>query len=207
MRYNPYIAVLVGVALFCGCNEERTPTEVTAGTPVFNFSNGPESPNPKILRGQDFAWDITLDTRTNLASIIGPWDVPFPCAFSADPPVLLDYQDVASADETVIQRLRQLDDYYVFVIDMTGYPDAGGASCANLGTVYPIIATGTVDAVWTDNDLYAYLYDHTRKNSWGLSAHGEVEVIGGDIVNLNVRWRCRSGIGCTLGVVLTPDPR
>jgi hypothetical protein len=207
MKYSAYLAVLVGAALICGCNEQSTPTAVTEGTPAFNFSNGPESPNPMILRGQNWAWDITIDTKTSLAAIIGPWDVPFPCAFSADPPVLLDYQDVTSADETVVQRLRHLDDYYVFVIDVTGYPDAGGADCANLGTVYPMIATGRVDAVWTDNDLYAWMYDHNRKNSWGLSAHGEVEVDGSGTANLNVHWRCRSGVGCTLGVVLSPDPR
>lgn len=42
------------------------------------------------------------------------------------------------------------------------------------------IAEGTSDVVQTDNDVEAYLYDHNRKNAYGLSAHGVLTAPDGE---------------------------
>lgn len=54
----------------------------------------------------------------------------------------------------------------------------------------PPLAEGTSDVVLTDNDIYAWAYDHTRKNAYGLSAHGVLTAPDGERMIFNGHFRC-----------------
>ena len=44
--------------------------------------------------------------------------------------------------------------------------------------------------VFTDNDVWAWLYDHHRANAYGISGHGVLTAPDGE------RMRCNSGFRC-----------
>lgn len=54
----------------------------------------------------------------------------------------------------------------------------------------PPLADGTADVIVNDNDLYANLYDHNRKNAYGLSAHGVLQAPDGERMILNAGFHC-----------------
>lgn len=55
---------------------------------------------------------------------------------------------------------------------------------------YPPFGEGTSDVIQTDNDYQAWLYDHNRKNAYGLSAHGVLTAPDGERMIFNSHFRC-----------------
>lgn len=52
------------------------------------------------------------------------------------------------------------------------------------------IAEGTSDVVQTDNDIQAWLFDHNRKNPYGLSAHGVLTAPDGERMIFTAGFHC-----------------
>jgi len=97
-----------------------------------------------------------------------------------------DYQIIESpADFDLVMGLAKADDIPVFVYPDSILWDPCGYDDGNMW-----IVSGTLDAIYTDNDAYAYYNYHSRANSYGVMTHGVLFTQDGDPVNFSGGLRC-----------------
>lgn len=108
------------------CAPEPAPTELEAPAPEFNFTNGPATPGPFIVRlGDAPVFFFSADTKRDLLSIHIPLDVTF-CGGSS-PRNLADIQFVTTPSE--VQRVLALikdDDGAVQIYGTSDFTEAFG---------------------------------------------------------------------------------
>ncbi len=167
------------VAMFAACSESVDPIGEDAS---FNFSNGPESPGPFIVREVETGFFILFndDRASRLVSLVRAPDPPgdvLPCGGSQG----LDAADLQQVfhDRGAINMLLTGDDVSIYVYERAPFLAAlfGGGLCNAMLTVSPL-ARGSGDFTAHDNDAF---FSGTRTNAFGWSIRGTViAVAGGD---------------------------
>jgi hypothetical protein len=174
MKPHRFVA-LTGLAtlLLLGCTEGKAPTEANPTRPSDNFTNGPPTPGPLILRVREPDWFVFLfpDLRAQLTASVGI-EERF-SVFCEPEPITIPPQDLQFLFSPTgrIAVLVQGRDMPVVIYagaiagaDVTEF-------CTHLATA-PIIATGTAHIVFNHHDL-------SSEASNGYRAQGTVELTGG----------------------------
>jgi hypothetical protein len=163
--------ILLGAALVGGCADRPGPTE-TLDVPASGFSNGPTSPGPVVLRGQDDEFIFLVpDFRDNLTASIGTPDL-FAAWCDPTAPVTVvpyDFQQLTKPNGQIGELLKG--DALPVIIYGVGTVNF----CPDLATA-PVVATGTARFVETDRDFadppsYGYRATGTVTLTSGGSAH------------------------------------
>ena len=152
------------------------------------FAQGPPAQSgTHVFRDEAYGWWwVFTDWRRGYVAVVGRDIV----AFCNDEDVASwwTYQDnYAPAEEDLLITNIKGDDVITSVWPVTIWEYAD--PCEYILNNTPI-ADGTSDAILTDNDVYAWLYDHNRKNAYGLSAHGVLTAPDGERMIFNGHFRC-----------------
>ena len=139
-----------------------------------NFSNGPENPGPIVFRGQTEFGVFYADYKEGLIALHGA-DV---VEYCQNPDILfpiVDFQDILSPSDTDrIITLIHGDDVPTSVWPFVDF------DCELFLSEQPI-ATGTVDLVATDNDVFAFFsHEIPNMNAFTLKAHGKLAWTNGE---------------------------
>lgn len=172
----PRFVAFTGLAtlLLLGCSSSEMPTEGReSAAPSNNFTNGPSSPGPLILRLHESDWFVFLfpDLRANLTASVGI--VERFSAFCEPAPITIPPEDLQflfspTGRIAVLVKGRDLP----VIIYAGAIPGADVTEfCTQLANA-PIIATGTAKVVLNHQDL-------TSDASNGYRAQGTVELTGG----------------------------
>ena len=174
-------AVLVAVAL------------VFISAPVV-APDPPANSGPFVVRGEfdgadsDYWWGIA-DSKRGYVAIHGVDIVSWCEGTSPTGYNLWSFQDTnIPADEGLVHQLLKADDvltsvWPISILDAAFFCDP----LLEMGTP---LAEGTIDMILTDNDVFAYLYDHNRANAWGITGHGVVTAPDGERMRLSSGFRC-----------------
>ena len=172
-------AVLVAVAL------------VFAAAPVFAQGPPPTS-GPFVVRGtfdgadSDWWWGIA-DVKRGYFSVHGV-DVVSWCEGNPSGYNIWSFQDVnLPADEGLVHALQKGDDVLTSVWPISVLDDFFCIGILERGVP---LAQGTVDMVFTDNDVWAWLFDHNRANAYGITGHGVLTAPDGERMRCNAGFRC-----------------
>ena len=171
------LLTLAAVAIFAACSESVDPM----GTdPSLNFSNGPESPGPFVVREVETGFFILFndDRASRLVSLVRAPDPPgdvIPCGGAQG----LDEADLQQVfhDGGAINMLLTGEDVSVHVYERAPFLAAlfGGGLCNAMLTVSPL-ARGSGDFTAHDNDAF---FSGTRTNAFGWSIRGTVVAVAG----------------------------
>ena len=168
-RRQPALAGSLALLLFA-CGGSESPTEAhDAAAPVFNFTNGPASPGPVVLRLQESDWFIFLfpDARANLTASVGIVE-PF-SAICESGPVTIPPEDLQflfspTGRLAVLVKGRDMP-VVIYAGAMTNF-------CTDLTSV-PVIGTGTAKFVFNLADF------NSESSSNGYRAQGTVDLTAG----------------------------
>jgi hypothetical protein len=146
----------------------------------------PAESGPNVIRDEAYGWWwYFTDAKRGYVAFVGADPVAICSGGDADS--WWNYQEnYPPAEEGLIHFLAKGDDVpaSVYPISIWDY-----GACEYILS-FPPIAAGTADVVITDNDLDASLYDHNRKNAYGLSAHGALTAPDGERMIFNGGFRC-----------------
>src|SRR3954447_2912350 len=180
--------VLTGLAtlLVLGCSDDGVPASTE---PSNNFTNGPATPGPLVLRLHEPDWFVFLfpDLQAQLTASVGI--VERFSAFCEPGPITIPPEDLQFLFNPTgrLALLVQGRDMPV-IIYAGAIPGRDiGAFCAQLSTA-PIIARGTAHIVFNHHDL-------NSDASNGYRAQGVVQLVAGGLAPFN-------GV---VNVVATPD--
>jgi hypothetical protein len=158
--------------LFLGCTEGKAPTEANPTGPSNNFTNGPPTPGPLVLRVHEPDWFVFLfpDLQANLTASVGI--VERFSAFCEPGPITIPPEDLQFLFSPTgrLALLLQARDMPVLIYAGAVAGDIDDF-CTHLATA-PIIATGTAHIVFNHQDLRA-------EASNGYRAQGTVELTAG----------------------------
>jgi len=172
MRWRIPLVVVLALFAAVSCDQQlvEPPQETAVTSPTFDFSNGPAEPGASIVvrsEFDDFFWRFD-DSETGLIVIATADD--FECVdFDELTPVPVQelFQD---PPDTGLQMYFEGGWLNAAVFD--------GEECSDL------LAVGKIHNQWTDNDVYAWLYESGRSNAYGGSANGKI----GDY---QISWKLR----------------
>ena len=171
------LLTLAAVAMFAACSESIDPMGTDAS---LNFSNGPESPGPFVVREveTDFFILFNDDRASRLVSLVRAPDPPgdvIPCGGAQG----LDEADLQQVfhDGGAINMLLTGEDVSVDVYERAAFLAAlfEGGLCNAMLTVSPL-ARGSGDFTAHDNDAF---FSGTRTNAFGWSIRGTVVAVAG----------------------------
>jgi hypothetical protein len=171
MKSHRFVA-LIGLAtlLMLGCSGDGVPEPTS---PSENFTNGPATPGPLILRLSEPDWFVFLfpDLQAQLTATVGI--VERFSAFCEPGPITIPPEDLQFLFSPTGRLALLLQGREMPVIIYAGaIPGRDiGAFCAQLSTA-PIIATGTAHVVFN-------LKDFRTESSNGYRAQGVVQLTGG----------------------------
>jgi hypothetical protein len=170
------VVALTGIAtlLLLGCTEGKAPTEAGDPTPPSNnFTNGPPTPGPLVLRVHEPDWFVFLfpDLRANLTASVGI--VERFSAFCEPGPITIPPQDLQFLFSPTgrLALLLQARDMPVLIYAGAIAGRDIDAFCTQLSTA-PIIASGTAHIVFNHHDL-------RTDASNGYRAQGIVQLAAG----------------------------
>jgi hypothetical protein len=153
----------------------------------------PEQSGPNVYRWQGDMW---FDFSANgLIAFVGI-DVPLFCDEFVISAATGDYQSVLNPSDLGLEMVNaRLDDAMTFVYPASyAFDDDGNFDammlCGHIWDGDMEIASGTSDAVSTDNDAWAFDFEHKRTNSWHISVHGVLYTPTEDPVVLNGGFHC-----------------
>jgi len=163
------LAALLAIA-FLGCSDEEPVTRPTISQEL--DKDPPAQSGPRVARFEDYTYWFFSDLESELTIVVGLEVLPF-CEdgiFNVD---VIEMQEVTNPQtQDLVNTLVHGDDLVVTVWPLVeGY-------CYEFLENDPI-AWGTMDVVATDNDLYAWLNDQNRTNTWGFAGHGSLETADG----------------------------
>jgi hypothetical protein len=192
---RPLIAVLL--AVLPSCTDSPDPVAVAGVEPSAAITNGPSSPGPIVLRGQDDEFIFLVpDLEDGLTASIGTPDL-FAAWCDPTAPVTVvpyDFQSIDKPNGQLGELLKS--DALPVIIYGVGTVEF----CPDLATA-PVVATGT--ARFVEND-----HDFADPPSFGYRATGTVTFTTGGTAHFTgtVRW-VTTGSGqvrVRSNVVLTP---
>jgi len=172
------LLTLAAVAMFAACSESVDPMGTDAS---LNFSNGPESPGPFVVREVEIGFFILFndDRASRLVSLVRAPDPPgdvIPCGGGQG----LDEADLQQVfhDRGAINMLLTGKDVSVHVYERAPFLAAlfGGGLCNAMLTVSPL-ARGSGNFTAHDNDAF---FSGTRTNAFGWSIRGTVVAAEGE---------------------------
>jgi hypothetical protein len=183
MKSNKYFLVLL-ISFFVACGLFLSSTL---------SADPPENSGPHVFRYEEVNWFGIF--AGGMVAFVGA-DVPLFCEFGPDNPFgVWRVKDIENpAEQDLIVKQWKGDDVVTFV-----YPEAAvvmteyGIDVFHLcefDAMYGEVASGTTDAIITDNDAFAARNYHARANSWGLSAQGFLLTQSGDPVKFSGGFRC-----------------
>jgi hypothetical protein len=156
----PIVGVLaLLVAVSCQQQPVEPQQEVLVTAPAFDFSNGPAEPgNSYIVRDEwgGFAW-FFIDPVTELGALV----TDDACSIFEEA-TLIPFQEIFNPALEGASRM---------------YHEAGWINAAILEEPYgcdDVLATGLVHNKWRDNDIFPWLTDNPRANSFGGGLNGRV---------------------------------
>ena len=168
--------LVLALALASACSERPSTAPALAPTaPAFDFTNGPDDPNPMIVRSANDQQFLILndDRDAGLFSIIGITSAPadlVPCGGSQplDPKSLqLVFHTSGAVNQVIIGRDLHVDLYprraFIQALRL-------GGPCYAIATLTPIYQ-GLTDLNSHDNDTF---FSGARVDSFGFSARGDV---------------------------------
>jgi hypothetical protein len=173
-------AMLCASPLIFGCTAaDRTLGAENRRSPSANFTNGPGTAGPLVVRFQDgFFAILNVDETTNLQSVIGLPDDPTasaaPFCDGAGAFEVLDWQLVIHPSGP-INALIQAGAVNVHIYDASAFGALflAGDFCGAVSL--PRIAEGKATLRNTDNDL---TFSGTRANAFGWTASGTIQRFG-----------------------------
>jgi len=168
------VAAAVSAAFLGSCGE---PVGHNLAPPLFNFTNGPASPGPNIIRSATMFAVFHADNRRGVSAVYGT-DVVQLCLGNVA-------FDVVSLQEiTVPQEAgRFIDLIQGAAVTASVWPFTAFDCTLFLNTAP--LATGLVDLVNTDNDLLVFLRDNTNANAFGFTAQGTLTRPSGARAHVN----------------------
>lgn len=153
----------------------------------------PEQSGPFVYRYESVVGGCLLDREEGVWITFG-FDAVETCSGggSTEPLDFWEIQEVyLPAEVGLLSELWKGDDIRVTLWPWLG-PGTGACTCTAVLRDTPL-ASGTVDAMYTDNDLEAFLFDHDRYNAVGVMMHGILTDQSGDRIGLQARFRCVYG--------------
>jgi hypothetical protein len=170
--------------VFIGCSNEQAPTEVPQVPSVDLVKDQPEGSGATVIRFDGWIAVNYYDVDRDLQVIIGV-DMNEYCAGDFNPDIV-EIQEVTNpVDQNIVNQLIHGSDIYCWVYPL--YP----FDCERFLTEGPI-ASGYVDLVSNDNDLYAWIEEasgNNRVNAFGIAARGELFTPEGQKVRLAFQTR------------------
>lgn len=154
-----FAAALLPVVL-AGCSE---PMHDEAAAPSLDFTNGPTSPGPYIIRSEGWFGYGHADYRRGVSATYG-FDPVELCQGTYDPE-LVPIQEIGVPQDVDRFIALQRGPVSAQVWPFTDF------DCTLFLNNAPL-ATGLVQLVYTDNDFLAWLRDPTNQNAWGWTAGG-----------------------------------
>lgn len=168
--------------LALGCSDQVPPTAATTSptAPIFNFTNGPESPGPimRISFPPEAGFRILFfDQERLLLALLSQNNSLLGCNPDAITFESVDRQVIFNPVGPVM-FLDQAADHFTTVYDVRGLPPL---DCDLLtGASGRMLARGFTDVVLRDNDVFV---SGTRTNAFGVNANGRLDnlVAGGKL--------------------------
>lgn len=158
---------------------------------VSAWATPPSDSGARVLRSEDYNWWM-FDAK-GMAVFVGI-DIP---AFCSDAWVVGSWQYqviVNPSDIDLLMAVAKGDDLITNIYPATAFYDEDGnadpARLCEYDYFYGPIASGTSDAIYTDNDGMAYFNDHSRANAFGVSAHGVLFTPEDEPVNFSGSFHC-----------------
>lgn len=158
---------------------------VFVATPL--LAQGPPATSGLIVVRGDFYggdydyWYVYTDWKRGYVAFHGV-DISSWCAEDPTGYTTWNYQEnYPPAEEGLIIQHIKADDVTTSVWPASIWD---GNWCDNILNSVPL-ATGTVDLIYNDNDVLAWMYDHNRKNAYGVSAHGVLSAPDGERMIFN----------------------
>lgn len=146
----------------------------------------PEASGPHIVRYDAYGWWwYFTDFKRGYVAFIGVDIVEF-CNDNFVGSWWFAQDNTPPAEEGLLMGLTKGDDVLASVWPIAIWD---GDPCEYILN-NPPLAEGTVDAILTDNDIFAADFDHNRKNAYGLSAHGVLIAPDGERMICNAGFRC-----------------
>ena len=151
----------------------------------------PPSSGPFVVRGDFYGgdtdyWFYYTDFKRGYVAFNGI-DIASWCAGDPTGYATWNYQEnYPPAEEGLIIQHLKADDVTTSVWPVSIWD---GDVCFNILNSAPL-ASGTVDFIMNDNDFLAWMYDHNRKNAYGLSAHGVLSAPDGERMIFNSSFHC-----------------
>ena len=152
------------------CSRIVTPTELAdTPQPVFNFSNGPSNPGPRIVRFDVLpAAAAFANFERQLVMLVTTGDGLLGCrAITSSSPLTI--QELTNPNG-VVQALTQVNGFAA-VYDLPGF----SFTCAVL--INDALAFGPMRALETDNDVFV---SGTRTNAFRFKTNGTLDNLVGD---------------------------
>ncbi|MCU0235041.1 MAG: hypothetical protein MUE90_13550 [Thermoanaerobaculales bacterium] len=146
----------------------------------------PVSSGPNVVRDEVYGWWWNFaDEKRGYFAIIGA-DAVAICSGGFVGSFWDLQQNFPPADDGLIHVVLKGDDVLASV-----WPASilEGDACGYILS-FPPIAQGTLDAIYNDNDLEGFYYDHNRHNSYRLSAHGVLSAPDGESMTFSGGFHC-----------------
>ena len=144
-------------------------------------ANPPAESGTYVVRFEDWTIFLIEDRTRDLTAIIGI-DVDEFCNQYFNPD-LFSFKEVLVPNE-MISHTQMIKGDNVRASVWTG------VDLANCDPNSILIAKGTIDMVFHDNDSDGHTGNRTNANVWGLSGHGVMETPMGESKITNLQWLC-----------------
>jgi hypothetical protein len=186
--YAFVILTFIGL-LFIGCSDKSiAPVETTGENNNNAVLQKVDEHGAMIIRHDEEMWWGFIDEQAGLMLILGVNDIENACAGTGGLDII-NIKDIylpnTDPDLRRLVALQKGKDFDAMVWETNAWPED---LCGFLDSELPL-ATGTANLIYTDNDFFAYLYNHSNTNSFGNKANGTLFDQSGQKYKLNLVYR------------------